>query len=212
MHLIANNDNILVPFPLKSLRHPSNNQFPIGRGRVILLNRDCQSLSLSRPFDFSSVNLVPKAFTINGPPSHQVRSEFCRSISHSTSVTSPPNPLNSKTVIELVSPSKRGRRFKSVEDILKLPKSKSRGGRKKQKCIVYRSAIAATALSVASISSGGIKNRNRIILNEEEAVWTVTKIIGEDYLGNDEEVFSKIMVADSLEGFGRCPLDTHLSS
>lgn len=37
------------------------------------------------------------------------------------------------------------------------------------------------------------------MLDEEEAAWTVTKILGEDYLGNDEEVISKIMVMDEAQ-------------
>lgn len=59
--------------------------------------------------------------------------------------------------------------------------------------MVFRSAMAAVALSV---STEGINNRNRILLNEAEAVLTVTKIMGEDYLGNEEEIISKIMVTD----------------
>lgn len=60
--------------------------------------------------------------------------------------------------------------------------------------MVFRAAIAAAALSV---SSDGIKNRNRIILDEEEAAWTMSKIIEEDYMGEDEEVVSKFMVLDA---------------
>lgn len=82
---------------------------------------------------------------------------------------------------------------------MRIPKGckKGKGGRrKKQKCVVFRSAIDAAALSV---SSDGINNRNRIILNESQAAWTVTKIVGTDYLGNDEEVISKIMVTGEEE-------------
>ncbi|KAI8525263.1 hypothetical protein RHMOL_Rhmol13G0217000 [Rhododendron molle] len=84
------------------------------------------------------------------------------------------------------------KKLKSVEDILGFkPKPSRKGGRRsKQKCVVFRSAIAAAALSV---SSEGINNRNRILLNEAQAVWSVTKIMETDYLGNDEEVISKIM-------------------
>lgn len=60
--------------------------------------------------------------------------------------------------------------------------------------MILRASIAAAALS---ISSDGIKTRNMIILDEEEAAWTVSKIIGEDYMGNDEEVISKFMVSDA---------------
>lgn len=60
---------------------------------------------------------------------------------------------------------------------------------------------AAAALSV---STEGIRNRNRIILNEKEAAWTVTKIIGEDFMGNDEEVISRIMITDDIEAAPSC--------
>lgn len=59
--------------------------------------------------------------------------------------------------------------------------------------MVFRSAIAAAALS---ISSNGIKNRNRIILDEEEVAWTVSKIMEEDFMGDDDEVISKIFCSD----------------
>lgn len=91
------------------------------------------------------------------------------------------------------------KKLKSVEEILRIPKGckKGKGGRrKKQKCVVFRSAIAAAALS---IFSDGINYRNRIILNESQAAWTVTKIVGTDYLGNDEEFISKIIVTDEEE-------------
>ncbi|KAI8549795.1 hypothetical protein RHMOL_Rhmol06G0053100 [Rhododendron molle] len=94
---------------------------------------------------------------------------------------------------------KAKRKVKSVEDILGIPKATGtrKGGRKrKQKCVVFRSALAAAALSV---STEGINNRNRILLNESQAVRTVTKIMGTDYFGNDEEVISSIMVTDEEE-------------
>ncbi|KAG5525843.1 hypothetical protein RHGRI_032211 [Rhododendron griersonianum] len=76
----------------------------------------------------------------------------------------------------------------------------------KQECVVFRSAIAAATLSV---STEGIINRNRIVLNESQAVlWTVTKIMETDYLGNDEEVISKIMVTDEEEEL-RASLEAH---
>lgn len=95
--------------------------------------------------------------------------------------------------------SKGKRKQKSIEEILGLSKTNGvkRGGKRgKQKCVVFRSAVAAAALSV---SSEGINNRNRILLNEAQAVWTVTKIMGEDYMGNDEEVISKIMVMEEQD-------------
>lgn len=50
--------------------------------------------------------------------------------------------------------------------------------------------MAAAALFV---SSEGINNRNKILLNEAQAVLAVAKIMAEDYLGDEEEVISKIM-------------------
>ncbi|KAG5544688.1 hypothetical protein RHGRI_017210 [Rhododendron griersonianum] len=44
-----------------------------------------------------------------------------------------------------------------------------------------------------SISSNGISNRNRILLNESQAVWQVNKMMKIGYKGSDEEVVSKIM-------------------
>ena len=88
------------------------------------------------------------------------------------------------------------RKQRSIEEILGIPKSvkSKRGGRKsKQRCVVFRSAMAAAALSV---STEGINNRNKILLSESKAAWSVTKILGIDYMGNDEEVFSRIMVTD----------------
>lgn len=70
-----------------------------------------------------------------------------------------------------------------------------KGGRNKQKCVVFRSAVAAAALS-ASISSEEIVNRNKMFLNEAQAIWTVNKTMGIGYDGDDEEVISKI--ADRL--------------
>ncbi|KAI8568563.1 hypothetical protein RHMOL_Rhmol02G0210800 [Rhododendron molle] len=57
--------------------------------------------------------------------------------------------------------------------------------RKKGKSAIYRSAVAALALSV-SISEGGIANRNRILLNEAQAAWTLNKIMGLKYDGDED--------------------------
>lgn len=86
------------------------------------------------------------------------------------------------------------KRLKSVEELIGIPKHK-KGGKKSKKCVVFRSAIAAAALSV---STEGTRNRNRIILDEKKAAWTITKIIGEDFMGNDEEVISRIMITDDI--------------
>lgn len=92
-----------------------------------------------------------------------------------------------------VAAEKLKKRKKSIEELIGIPKIK-RGGRKSKKGTLVRSAIASAALS---ISSEGIRNRNRIILDEEEAARTISNIIGEEYLGIDEEVISKFMVTNS---------------
>lgn len=86
---------------------------------------------------------------------------------------------------------------KSIDEILGLSKAlprKSKGGRKNKKCVVLRSAVAAAGLS-ASVSSGGISNRNHILLNEVQAIQTIdkvfNKIVGTHFMGDDEEVLSK---------------------
>lgn len=111
----------------------------------------------------------------------------------STSLKS--NWSHAPLIRDIPAPAKSKRKQKTVEELIGIPKSK-KGGKNKRKCVVFRSAIVAAALSV---SSDGIRNRNRILLNEEEVAWTISKIIGEDYLGNDEEVISKIMISDGIE-------------
>ena len=89
------------------------------------------------------------------------------------------------------------RKQRSIEERLGLSKSlrsKRRGRRGKQRCVVFRSAMAAAA--AMSVSTEGIINRNKIVLNESKAAWSVTKILGTDYMGNNEEVISRIMVTD----------------
>ncbi|KAG5532640.1 hypothetical protein RHGRI_027065 [Rhododendron griersonianum] len=92
---------------------------------------------------------------------------------------------------------------KTIDDILGITRvnsvnNKSRNN--KPKCAVYRSAVAALALS-ASISSDGVINRNRIILDEAQAIWTCNKIMGLGYDGEEDEVISKFadMVAEDLD-------------
>ena len=47
-----------------------------------------------------------------------------------------------------------------------------------------------------SVSTEGITNRNKILISESKVAWSITKILGTDYMGNDEEVISRIMVTD----------------
>ncbi|KAG5550142.1 hypothetical protein RHGRI_015184 [Rhododendron griersonianum] len=92
---------------------------------------------------------------------------------------------------------------KSIYDILgftKVNPVNNKGRKNKQKCEVFRSAIAAVALS-ASISSGGIVNINRIILDEAQAIWECNKIMGMGYDGDEDEVISRFadMEAQDLD-------------
>ncbi|GFS31541.1 hypothetical protein Acr_00g0017960 [Actinidia rufa] len=94
------------------------------------------------------------------------------------------------------------RKQRSIKDILGLPKhlkAKKSGRRGKQKCVVFRSVMAAAAFS---ISIEGITNRNRILIGEAKAAWSVTRILGTDYMGNDEDVISRIMVTDEEAELG----------
>ncbi|KAG5520652.1 hypothetical protein RHGRI_033285 [Rhododendron griersonianum] len=92
---------------------------------------------------------------------------------------------------------------KTIDDILGFTRANSfnnKSRNNKPKCVVYRSAVAALALS-ASISSDGVINRNRIILDEAQAIWTCKKIMGLGYDGEEDEVVSKFadMVAEDLD-------------
>lgn len=94
----------------------------------------------------------------------------------------------------VVNNAKGKKKRKTIEDILgfsKVNTQSNKGRKNKHKCVVFRSAVTAAALS-ASISSEGIVNRNRIILNEAQAIWECNKIIGVGYDGEEEEVISKI--------------------
>ncbi|KAI8524000.1 hypothetical protein RHMOL_Rhmol13G0115300 [Rhododendron molle] len=74
------------------------------------------------------------------------------------------------------------------EKMLGIPKSKKKVGRKKKKCVMFRSAIAAAALSAFS------EDTNRLHLDDAKAARSFEKILDEDYLGDDEEVLSKFMI------------------
>ncbi|KAI8561024.1 hypothetical protein RHMOL_Rhmol04G0303500 [Rhododendron molle] len=175
-----------------------------GRGTVSLLNEVTNSrflfllgghqLSIGIPLDLASpYNRYSNQSRVPTLPQNQVQSISITPFNDECIQTSSPPSVTDVITKEVCKPK---RKQKSVEEILGIPKpsTKRKGGRrKKRKCVVFRSAIAAAALSV---STEGIINRNRILLNESQAAWTVTRIIGADYLGNDEEIMSKIMVTD----------------
>ena len=116
-----------------------------------------------------------------------------------------PNPLKDLAQVVIVPAlseknnklaEKSKRKLRSIEDILGLPKparSKRRGRRAKQTCVVFCTAMAAAALSV---STEGITNRNKILLSESKAARAITQILRSDFMGNEEEVMSRIMVTD----------------
>ncbi|KAG5556792.1 hypothetical protein RHGRI_007150 [Rhododendron griersonianum] len=92
---------------------------------------------------------------------------------------------------------------KTIDDILRFTRVNSLNNKSwnnKPKCAVYRSIVAVLALS-ASIFSDGVTNRNRIILDEAQAIWTCNKIMGLEYDGEEDEVISKFadMVAEDLD-------------
>lgn len=89
---------------------------------------------------------------------------------------------------------------KDINEILgysKVDKGTIKGKKKNNKCVMLRSAVAAAALS-ASISSGNINNRNRILLDEAKAIWEVDKMFGIRYDGDEMEVISKIADMEAL--------------
>lgn len=92
----------------------------------------------------------------------------------------------------------RRKKKKSINQILGLPKSFSNynGGRKKQKCVLFRSAVAAAAMSA---TTSGIENRNRILLNEAQTIWSVNKIMGLGYDGDEDEVISRLMIMEAQD-------------
>ncbi|GFS31065.1 hypothetical protein Acr_00g0015420 [Actinidia rufa] len=126
---------------------------------------------------------------------------------NSLSIVSPPKKGTPRALKDFIQDSslpsgsdaldeKPKRKQRSVENILGLskPTKTKKGGRRgKQKCVVFRSAMAAAALSV---STEGITNKNKILISESRAAWSVTKILGTDYMGNAEKVISRIMVTD----------------
>jgi len=95
--------------------------------------------------------------------------------------------LNPTDSVEDIRKGKR--KHKRIEDKLGFPKSKKKGHRKQKKCVVFRSAIVAAALSV---SSDGI---NKIHLNAAWASRSISKILDEDYLGEDDQIISNFSVA-----------------
>ncbi|KAH7845546.1 hypothetical protein Vadar_003376 [Vaccinium darrowii] len=87
-------------------------------------------------------------------------------------------------------------RLKSWEEILGVKEtndSDTGGGRRrrrKTKQVVFRSAAAAVSLT---LSSEGIRNRNRILLDEAQAVWTMGKIVGGKAESSENEIISKLV-------------------
>ena len=47
--------------------------------------------------------------------------------------------------------------------------------------------------SIVSVSEDGIANRNKILLNEAQAIWAMNKAAGIGYEGDEDEVISKLV-------------------
>lgn len=75
-----------------------------------------------------------------------------------------------------------------IEEKLGFPKPKKKGRRKQKKCVVFRSAIVVAVLSVSSDGT------NRIHLNASQAARSISKILNEDYLGDNNEIISSFSV------------------
>lgn len=96
---------------------------------------------------------------------------------------------------------KRGnpvRKLKPWEDILgpnQVNQSLQNHGRRKKKTkqVIFRSAIAAASLS---FSSEGIRNRNRLYLDEAQAIWAMGNIVEGKADGPEEEIISKLAEAE----------------
>ncbi|KAH7843169.1 hypothetical protein Vadar_013520 [Vaccinium darrowii] len=86
------------------------------------------------------------------------------------------------------------RKKKPLEQILDCNSPESnplRNGRRRKKIkqAVYRSAIAAASLS---FSSDGIRNRNKILINKAQEIWSLGKTVGGEAMGPEEEVISRL--------------------
>lgn len=105
-----------------------------------------------------------------------------------------PIEVNQNSIQATVKGLKGKKKRKNIDDILGFSKVNTRNqkGGRRNKCVVLRSAVAAAALS-ASVSSGGINNRNKILLDEAQTIWAVNKIMDIGYEGDEEEVISKIV-------------------
>lgn len=80
---------------------------------------------------------------------------------------------------------------KSIDQILGIPKSKKKGKKKKQSRVLFRSTVVvAVALP---ISSQGIK---RTHLNEAQAIWTVNKIMGLHYMGDEQDLIRRLAIME----------------
>ncbi|KAH7833188.1 hypothetical protein Vadar_003897 [Vaccinium darrowii] len=91
--------------------------------------------------------------------------------------------------------SKMDSKKKSWEDIFRSHNSgvcSHIGGRRRRKMkqVVFRLAAAAASLS---ISSDGIRNKNRILMDEAQAIWTMGKVLEGKATGSEDEIVSKLV-------------------
>ncbi|KAA8538584.1 hypothetical protein F0562_028222 [Nyssa sinensis] len=95
----------------------------------------------------------------------------------------------------------RRRKLKLLANVLGNDENHRRKGKfglkKVKKGAILR--MAATVISM-SISSSAIQNRNWIIEGEAKKIWEVGKKLGLSYIGEDQEVISRIHDLDMQEG------------
>lgn len=89
------------------------------------------------------------------------------------------------------------RKVRPVDQVMDIFRNSCRRGSLKRHNpkAMFRSAIAATSLYV---STNGIRNRNRILLNEAQAVQALDKILGTRPEGDEEEVVSKFVPMEDI--------------
>lgn len=97
---------------------------------------------------------------------------------------------NQATIQAAIKGVKGKKKRKTINEILGYSKVKKGNEKGRKKCVLFRSAIVVATL-LASISSNRINNRNRILLDEAQAIWQVNKLYM-NYDGDEEEVISKI--------------------
>ncbi|KAI8527605.1 hypothetical protein RHMOL_Rhmol12G0088300 [Rhododendron molle] len=90
---------------------------------------------------------------------------------------------------EVKNSEKREWKQKSIEQILDIPKTKKKGG-KRSKVVLFRFAVAAAALPIS------FERVSRTHLDEAQAIWEVNKIMGLSYMGDEKDVIRRIVIME----------------